>query len=383
MVGNGNIIIKALSEPGDRSYHDPLFWDSIRTSYDAVVTTTRTIHVWDKTSSRYGADQCFEKIIPWLVVDGFAKSRSACALDALVNTDKSWGSFLLRHLALNDGRINFESPLRCPLHTAAHVGRRFANLASSLHMIINFPNAQVADLTIRRSAEMRLQLVGAGTKRDSVAQVGNAFLQGGVESGLILAKSQFICLERIQTWGYLEAIFKRMRAQRLDTGSRVVVRDFAAVQTVEKLLGYVFVDKRLLLEALTHRDTPPNYERPKFLGDAVLGLVAAAYWARRYPKDQIKVTMSLVILSVCNATLGKLCLETGLYQHIRHATATNPHEAAFASVRVRMQDAKMNALDPDEAYWLQCKIPKVLADVMESVFGDGVLGLRMPFCTRV
>ncbi|KAG0311341.1 Endoribonuclease Dicer [Dissophora globulifera] len=287
MVGNGNIIIKALSEPGDRNYHDSLFWDSIRTSYDAVVTTTailcsllgsstvdfriRTIHVWDKTSSRYGADQCFERIIPWLVVDGFAKR-----------------------------------------------GRN---------------------------------------QEDTVAQVGNAFLQGGVEGGLILAKSQFICLERIRTWGYLDANFKRMRAQRLDTGSIVVVRDITAVQAVEKLLGYVFVDKRLLLEGLTHRNTPPNYERLKFLGDAV------------YPKDQTKVTMNLAILSVCNATLGMLCLETGLYQHIQHATAMNPHEAAFASVRVRMQDARRNALDLDGAYWLQCKIPKVLADVMESVFG--------------
>lgn len=55
------------------------------------------------------------------------------------------------------------------------------------------------------------------------------------------------------------------------------------IEEIENLLGYQFRDRRLLLDALTHKsyhhenpDDAPNYnERLEYLGDSVLGLVIA------------------------------------------------------------------------------------------------------------
>jgi ribonuclease-3 len=60
---------------------------------------------------------------------------------------------------------------------------------------------------------------------------------------------------------------------------------------LETRIGYDFADKTLLREALSHQSyinerlvgAPPSYQRLEFLGDAVLGLVAAEYLMRQYP----------------------------------------------------------------------------------------------------
>ncbi|KAG0314318.1 Dicer-like protein 2 [Dissophora globulifera] len=389
MVSNSDIQVRALSQPGDRNYRDPLFWNPIGPSYDAVVTTTdilcrllgsstvdfrvQSIQMWDDSSLSYGAEQCFERIIKWFaVIEEPVGCRHVHRPDALIKTNEGWDSHMLRQLAPGDDPegIDFERPLRCPSRTAAHVGRSFANLALALDILTTFPTAQAGELTNRRLAGMQSHTPLAGSRQQAMAQVGNEFLWGGRDAGLETAQSQFACLEGIQTWWYLDATFKRMRAQRLDTGSSVVVRDLATLQAVEELLGYVFVDKRLLLEALAHSsNTLPNHERLEYLGDAVLGLVSAAYWARRFPKDQTTSTLNLATVSVSNATLGMLCIETGLSQYIWHALGPYQQATTVAATRVRLQLAKTSAADPEGAYWIGCDVPNVLADVMESVFG--------------
>lgn len=58
----------------------------------------------------------------------------------------------------------------------------------------------------------------------------------------------------------------------------------AAIQTLEKRLGYDFTDKQLLKLALTHRSlSASSNERLEFLGDAVLELVVSEYLYQRYP----------------------------------------------------------------------------------------------------
>jgi len=59
---------------------------------------------------------------------------------------------------------------------------------------------------------------------------------------------------------------------------------------VEAALGHTFADRELLRVALTHRsysnerDEDENYERLEFLGDSVLGLVAARWLYHRFPE---------------------------------------------------------------------------------------------------
>jgi len=56
---------------------------------------------------------------------------------------------------------------------------------------------------------------------------------------------------------------------------------------LEERLGHAFADKGLLRRALTHAsaDTDASNERLEFLGDRVLGLIAAEQLHERYPDD--------------------------------------------------------------------------------------------------
>ncbi|MBA2338231.1 MAG: ribonuclease III [Acidimicrobiia bacterium] len=63
----------------------------------------------------------------------------------------------------------------------------------------------------------------------------------------------------------------------------------AADTAVEERIGYVFADRRLLAEALTHRSysgehgNAAHYERLEFLGDAVLQLAVTRYLYQTFP----------------------------------------------------------------------------------------------------
>ena len=57
---------------------------------------------------------------------------------------------------------------------------------------------------------------------------------------------------------------------------------------MEERLGHAFTDKNLLVRALTHASAsgPGSNERLEFLGDRVLGLIAAERLHELYPKDE-------------------------------------------------------------------------------------------------
>lgn len=69
---------------------------------------------------------------------------------------------------------------------------------------------------------------------------------------------------------------------------------------LEELLGYTFKDKKLLIEALTHKSykQPYDNERLEFLGDAVLDLIVGEYLYRKFSKSDegklSKIRASLV-----------------------------------------------------------------------------------------
>ncbi|MBN2583188.1 MAG: ribonuclease III [Planctomycetes bacterium] len=80
-----------------------------------------------------------------------------------------------------------------------------------------------------------------------------------------------------------------------------------AVAGCEKILGYEFQDKSLLVKALTHASVASHYldsnERLEFLGDAVLGLVVCEELFRRYPKftegDLTRIKSVVVSRNAC------------------------------------------------------------------------------------
>ncbi len=94
---------------------------------------------------------------------------------------------------------------------------------------------------------------------------------------------------------------------------------------LEKTVGYTFQDKRLLVEALTHRtfvhENPGSAvgdnQRLEFLGDAVLGLVVGDLLMRLYP-DCREGELTQMRSNLVNETrLAAIARQVGLGEHLR------------------------------------------------------------------
>jgi len=96
---------------------------------------------------------------------------------------------------------------------------------------------------------------------------------------------------------------------------------------LERQLGYIFNDKQLIIEALTHRSfkKPYNNERLEFLGDAVLDLIVGEYLYNKF-KDSDEGTLSKIRASLVNesgfALLAKI-LNLGKYIYLSLAEENN------------------------------------------------------------
>ena len=86
----------------------------------------------------------------------------------------------------------------------------------------------------------------------------------------------------------------------------------------EKRLGYVFSDKELLKEALTHKSykAPYNNERLEFLGDAVLDLVVGEYLFKKFPKANEGELSKLRASLVNEEGFAKLANRLGIGEYI-------------------------------------------------------------------
>ncbi len=86
------------------------------------------------------------------------------------------------------------------------------------------------------------------------------------------------------------------------------------LEGLENSIGYSFKDKKLLIEALTHKSykQPYNNERLEFLGDAVLDLIVGEYLYKRFPNHDegklSKMRASLVNESGFMLLANSLCL---------------------------------------------------------------------------
>ena len=93
---------------------------------------------------------------------------------------------------------------------------------------------------------------------------------------------------------------------------------------LEEKIGYAFHDRQLLTTALTHSSyanekhgEAQSYERLEFLGDAILGLVAAEFLYRHEPSLPEGRMTRLRAELVCEASLHKTALALGLGGYMR------------------------------------------------------------------
>ncbi len=96
---------------------------------------------------------------------------------------------------------------------------------------------------------------------------------------------------------------------------------------LENRLGYSFKNKKLLIEALTHKSykQPYNNERLEFLGDAVLDLIVGEYLYKRFPNhDEGKLSkMRASLVNEGGFTLLATRLNLGDYIYLSNAEENN------------------------------------------------------------
>ena len=128
----------------------------------------------------------------------------------------------------------------------------------------------------------------------------------------------------------------------------ILKEDLSALNKLEEVLGYIFKDKALLLQALTHSsfggiNHSSNYERLEFLGDAVLELLSSELL---YKADEL-------------ATEGELSK--------RRAASVNTESLACLARKLQLS-AFMRCGESEERMNLRSN-ESVLADLFEAVVG--------------
>nr|WOD55120.1 DICER-like protein 4 [Abelmoschus esculentus] len=136
-------------------------------------------------------------------------------------------------------------------------------------------------------------------------------------------------------------------------------------EALENLLGYQFLHKGLLLQAIVH----PSYnklgggcfQRLEFLGDAVLDYLITSYLFSLYPKLKPGQLTDLRSVSVNNKSFANVAVERCLHKFLISDSyplteAIEKYVAFFTS-------------SPDRGLFEGPKCPKALGDLVESCFG--------------
>jgi ribonuclease III len=96
-----------------------------------------------------------------------------------------------------------------------------------------------------------------------------------------------------------------------------------AIEALESAVGYVFTDRQLLEQALTHvsasmvGDRLASYQRLEFLGDRVLGLAIADLLFGLYPEDEEGGLSRRLSSLVRKETCAEIANEWDLGSHLR------------------------------------------------------------------
>ncbi|KAL4073180.1 hypothetical protein V8B97DRAFT_2022986 [Scleroderma yunnanense] len=234
--------------------------------------------------------------------------------------------------------------------------------------------------------------------------IGAAYLYGGFDLGIQCAGMFQLGVDLLKLPDCINEVLGRV-APSADLSGQLA--------TVERMIGYTFRHKLLLVEALTHgsyhfESQTVSYERMEFLGDALLDMIVVDYLYRvpggNYtPGDMHELKAAVVnthflayrclrLSTEVDASMpalgprGQIIMErktnhTRLYQCLLHSSSTVLEVQRFTVSRFEKYGAEIEeALCSGKFYpWgtlLRLQAPKLLSDMVESIIGAVYLDSR-------
>ncbi|CAN6483899.1 unnamed protein product [Victoria cruziana] len=143
--------------------------------------------------------------------------------------------------------------------------------------------------------------------------------------------------------------------------------DFDAL---ENALGIKFKNKGLLVEAITHASRPSSgvscYQRLEFVGDAVLDHLITRHLFFAYTDLPPGRLTDLRAAAVNNENFATVAVKHKLHVHLRHGSS-----ALETQIREFVKDVQDELSKPGfNSFGIgDCKAPKVLGDIVESIAG--------------
>ncbi|VAH83279.1 unnamed protein product [Triticum turgidum subsp. durum] len=192
------------------------------------------------------------------------------------------------------------------------------------------------------------------------AIIGAYYVEGGLRAAMAVLKWLGINVE----------VEEELIGQFLSASVQTYLPKNDVIEKVEAKLGYAFLMKGLLLEALTHPSLQESaegysYERLEFLGDAVLDILLTQHLFYSHKDTDEGELTDLRSASVNNENFAQLAVKHKLYQFLQHSSGKLPENITeYVDSLENPSTDKLNLLS-DAAL----RGPKVLGDVVESIAG--------------
>lgn len=139
---------------------------------------------------------------------------------------------------------------------------------------------------------------------------------------------------------------------------------------LERALKYEFAEKGLLVEAITHASRPSSgvscYQRLEFVGDAVLDHLITRHLFFTYTSLPPGRLTDLRAAAVNNENFARVAVKHKLHLYLRHGSS-----ALEKQIRDFVKEVLTESSKPGfNSFGLgDCKAPKVLGDIVESIAG--------------
>ncbi|EOA39476.1 hypothetical protein CARUB_v10008073mg [Capsella rubella] len=139
---------------------------------------------------------------------------------------------------------------------------------------------------------------------------------------------------------------------------------------LERALKFEFQDKGLLVEAITHASRPSSgvscYQRLEFVGDAVLDHLITRHLFFTYTSLPPGRLTDLRAAAVNNENFARVAVKHKLHLYLRHGSS-----ALEKQIRDFVKEVQTESSKPGfNSFGLgDCKAPKVLGDIVESIAG--------------